>query len=56
MQVMLVCQRMMREREELIRSEYDKALTEKLAGELVVRNAGREEVVIIDRNLRVTIT
>lgn len=31
-QVTIVCQRMMKEREELIRCEYDKVLTTKLAG------------------------
>lgn len=34
-QVTTVCQRMIKEREELIRSEYDKALSTKLAGEVV---------------------
>ena len=31
-QVTIVCQRMLKEREEQIRGEYDKALTSKLAG------------------------
>lgn len=32
-----MCQRMMKEREEQIRSEYDKVLTTKLAGEFVAK-------------------
>ena len=31
-QVTIVCQRMIKEREEMLRSEYDKVLTTKLAG------------------------
>ena len=31
-QVTMVCQRMMKEREELVREEYDKVLSAKLAG------------------------